>query len=167
MDKTERDTHENQTLTLPAHADDEEDRDALDELRALPKSNRLARADIEDEILTAFDRSPEALALPEPPIDLELNTDAPFVLSNLVAEWFDVTIASLQPHHLEEALFQMIPRMVPLEPEDARKFIDQATAFVRFLDRAHVFPQAPELLRVLGGDTPARFEARLRELREP
>jgi hypothetical protein len=143
---------------------DEQDGDLLDELRRLPKTNRLARFDIEDDLLTAFDRSPEALALPAPPIDLDFDADAPFVLTHYASEWFDETIASLRPEHLEEMLHERIPRRVALDPADARKFIEQAVAFVRYLDRAHVFPQANELLRVLGGDAAARLEGRIRDL---
>ena len=143
---------------------DEADIDLLDELRRLPKRNSLARADIEDTLLMEFDESPEALALSAPPIDLIKGMDAPFLLTRLVFQWFDETIASMQPKQLEEILFMTIPCTEPLDPEYAHTFIEQAIAFVRFLGRAHEFPQAADLLRVLGGDTPMRFEARVREM---
>ena len=147
--------------------ENEVDIDLLEELRALPKRNRLARADIEDTLLTEFDESPEALALPAPPIDLIGGKDAPFLLTYLIWRWFEETIASMQPKQLEEILFMTIPCTEQFDPRDAHTFIEQAIAFFRFLGRAHVYPQAPELLRVLGGDTPERFEARIREMQGP
>jgi hypothetical protein len=146
---------------------DEADIDPLDELRRLPKSNRWARADIEDTLLTEFDESPEALELSAPPIDLMGGMDAPFLLTRLIFQWFDETIASMQPKQLEEILFMTIPCTEPFDPEYARTFIEQAIAFVRFLGRAHAYPQAAELLGVLDGDTAERFEARVRDMQRP
>jgi len=87
-----------------------------------------------------FDESPEALALSAPPIDLIKGMDAPFLLTRLVFQWFDETIASMQPKQLEEILFMTIPCTEPLDPEYAHTFIEQATgARLRPPGRCSVF----------------------------
>lgn len=99
------------------------------------------REALEDELLAAFEDSPECNALPEVGF-------AP-LLMNYAASVFDATIATLAANELREVLFDIVPQEVSIEAGAAGSIVAELRAFYTFLQRESGLEQAPACLRVL------------------
>jgi len=112
-----------------------------------------AREELEDELFRRFSESPEAEAI----ADISICP----ILLDYAASYFGVTIATLGPRDLRELLFELFPRKVSVEADEARAMIDEIRAFFAFLKRTSALPTAEACLEVLGGDAAAKLEAAL------
>ncbi len=71
------------------------------------------------------------------------------------------TIATLQAGALEEVVFEIVPRKVMVQPDEAKRIIEEYRLFYRFLKRQYALPQADHCLKVLGGNAISRMKAAL------
>ncbi len=102
------------------------------------------RAEIEEELIRQFTRSPEAKDLPD------VHWCEP--LMDLAANYVGVTIASIGAPELRELLFEHLPRKVSVDASVAAEIIDECRAFFAFLKREFALPEADACLRLLGED---------------
>jgi hypothetical protein len=98
--------------------------------------------DLPEDVLAAFAESPEAGALESPPID------APRIVLRLAAQEYDLTLTTLRWYDLREVVFDSVPYAQAIAPSDARRFVDEVLAFIRYLMRIGTPPHAEEWLRV-------------------
>lgn len=112
-----------------------------------------SRADLEEELLTRFEDSPEAQALAEVGFAL--------LLMDYAADYFNATIATLDAHELREIVFDIVPRKVSIEAAAASGLIAELRAFYSFLKREFGLKQADACLRELGSDAVKRLTAAL------
>jgi hypothetical protein len=98
--------------------------------------------ELPEDVLAAFAASPEALALVEPRID------APRIALRLAAQEYDLTLATMQWFDLREVVFDSLGYAQAIRPWDARRFVDEMLAFIRFSIRIGTPPHAAEWLRV-------------------
>lgn len=112
-----------------------------------------ARADLEDELLTRFEESPEAQSLAE-------LSFAP-LLMDFAADYFNATIATLDAQELRQILFDIVPRKVSIDAHAAGGIIAELRAFYSFLKREFGLKQADACLRELGSDGVKRLATAL------
>ena len=112
-----------------------------------------SRADLEEELLSRFEDSPEAQSLAEVGF-------APLFM-DYAADYFNATIATLDAHELREILFSIVPRKVSIEAAAASGIIAELRAFYTFLKREFGLKQADACLRELGSDAVKKLAAAL------
>ncbi|MBN2495436.1 MAG: hypothetical protein JXR96_12650 [Deltaproteobacteria bacterium] len=108
---------------------------------------------LEDELVRRFEASPEAKGLSD--------TDACRHVMDFASDYFNQTIATLDPSDLHAILFELIPRKVCIDASEAGWIIEGNRAFYAFLKRAYQLEQADDCLSVLGGDAVQELEAAL------
>ena len=109
--------------------------------------------ELQDELLLGLWTSPEAEALPE------LHWSG-FVL-DLAFDSIGATLPRFGPGHLEEMLFDVLPRKASIEPGAAHEIVAELEALFRYLARAGEPTRARACLQVLQGDTADRLQAAL------
>jgi hypothetical protein len=104
--------------------------------------DRAALAELEQDLAGAFLLSPEAAAL-----DSMSSYEQLFELARAS---FGRTALSLEAAQLAMLVFEVLPRKVMLEAEDAAPVVADLRLFYAFLERVFALPQARACLEVLG-----------------
>ncbi|MEQ8765482.1 MAG: hypothetical protein RL885_16260 [Planctomycetota bacterium] len=117
--------------------------DLLAEFRKLEREdlNRDITAPLQDALEARFLRSPEGTAFQDASM-------CHFVM-DFAADYHGKTIASLAPSELREIVFEIIPRKVVVDAEEACEILEELEAFFVFLGRELGLEQAPACLEVL------------------
>jgi len=108
-----------------------------------------------EALLGMFQESPEAEALG----DVEMGWADSFVHYGL--DYIGVTPAQMRPDHVEEIVFDIIPRKVVAEPGEAGDAVREIRAFWDFVKRRFGLENAEACRSALGGDAERRLEERL------
>lgn len=95
-----------------------------------------------DTLLSGFEESPESAHFEE--------IGWCELVMDFGREFLDVTVAGMTPRHLEELLFEVIPRRLSAGPEIAPEMVAELRAFFAYLKRAHGLENMDACLRVLG-----------------
>jgi hypothetical protein len=109
---------------------------------AASDADRAALAELEQDLAGAFLLSPEAAAL-----DSMSSYEQLFELARTA---FGRTVMSLEAAPLAMLVFEVLPRKVMLEAEDAAPVVADLRLFYAFLERVFALPQARACLEVLG-----------------
>ena len=106
-----------------------------------------AAEEYERELFRRFEASPEGQAL------VAAGTEIGSVRSiiNYGLQYQGVTPARMTPAQLEELLFDVIPRKVMCEPEEAGAIVEETAAFFQFLAREHGIAGALRCGKVVAG----------------
>jgi len=115
------------------------------------------RTMLENELMIAFEQSPEAADLDD--------IHACQIVMDLAADRFNHTISTLGPNHLHELIFEFIPAYSLLDESEAKWFIDVIRALYKFLKRRYGLKQADDCLRVLEGDAAQKLRNALSDCR--
>lgn len=114
----------------------------------------------QNAILELFTNSPEGLAYSEQGGEIGWTT----VFLEYAMSYLGLTPPEMDQSHFNEVLFQIFPRKVSVEPEEAPDIVAELRAFWSFLGRAFELPNAPQMLRLLNDKATERLE---RELANP
>lgn len=109
---------------------------------ATSDADRAALAELEQDLAGAFLLSPEATAL-----DSMSSYEQLFELARTA---FGRTALSLEPAQLAMLVFEVLPRKVMLEAEDAAPVVADLRLFYAFLERVFALPHAGACLELLG-----------------
>jgi hypothetical protein len=109
---------------------------------ATSDADRAALAELEQDLAGAFLLSPEAAALD--------SMSSYEQLFELARTGFGRTALSLEAAQLAMLVFEVLPRKVMLEAEDAAPVVADLRLFYAFLDRVFALPQARACLEILG-----------------
>jgi len=109
---------------------------------ATSDADRAALAELEQDLAGAFLLSPEAAALD--------SMSSYEQLFELARTGFGRTALSLEAAQLAMLVFEVLPRKVMLEAEDAAPVVADLRLFYAFLDRVFALPQAGACLEILG-----------------
>jgi hypothetical protein len=135
--------------------------DVLSDLAQLEEDGDIGdfekRQALEDDLVRAFLASPEGGAVSE--------IEGHCLLMQYAADYIGASIATLDPRHLREVLFEIIPRKVSIEASAASAIIEDCRAFYRFLKHHFGLAQADECLRVLGPSAGKKLEQALADPR--
>ena len=99
----------------------------------------------ERELARLFEESPEGLALAAEGVELGF---AGMIVQYLVG-YESVGVPDMTAGHFETVLFDLIPRKVTVEPDEARDMVLEARAFCAYLHRAHGLANAAECLAAI------------------
>lgn len=83
---------------------------------------------------------------------------------NYAMSYLGLTPPEMGQGDFDEVLFELFPRKVSVQPEEAADIVDELRAFWTFLGRAYDLPNAPALLKGLDDRATRRLE---RELANP
>lgn len=114
----------------------------------------------QDSVLELFAASPEGVAYSEQ--GGEIGWTSMFL--EYAMSYLGLTPPEMDQGNLNEVLFQIFPRKVAVEPEEAPEVVAELRAFWSFLGRAYELPNAPQMLRLLDDKSAQRLE---RELANP
>jgi hypothetical protein len=107
-----------------------------------------------EEILRRFSASPEAQ-----PLDGALGwADMLMVYSR---DYQNSTVATMTPDDLYELVFEIFPRKVSCDAQDATSIIQELRAFWKFLEREFSLGNAQDCLKVLAGNASSVLEQEL------
>jgi hypothetical protein len=109
---------------------------------ATSDADRAALAELEQDLAGAFLLSPEAATLD--------SMSSYEQLFELARTGFGRTVLSLEAAQLAMLVFEVLPRKVMLEAEDAAPVVADLRLFYAFLDRVFALPQARACLEILG-----------------
>ena len=104
-----------------------------------------------------FAQSPEGMALTEQ--GMSLGWTSPFL--SYAMSYLGLTPAEMTARDFDEVLFELFPRKVAVEPEEAAAIVGELRAFWTFLGRAYSLPNAPALLKLLDSRAVGRLERAL------
>jgi hypothetical protein len=105
-------------------------------------------------VIELFRQSPEFEALPD-------SVNAVFLLLVYAGRHFGESVTTISASDLNEVLFDLIPRKVLLDREDAPVVIAELRAFWTWLDREFALPNAPACRAVLDDDAADELAAAL------
>jgi hypothetical protein len=86
------------------------------------------------------------------------------MMIDLAANYNGVAPATMSPSDFDEVLFELFPRKVSVEPEQASAIVNELKAFWQFLHRQYGLGNAAEIEATLGPAAVKRLE---RELADP
>jgi hypothetical protein len=114
----------------------------------------------QEELLELFAASPEGIAYSEQGGEIGWTT----MFLEYAMSYLGLTPPEMKQGHFDEVLFQIFPRKVSVESEEAPDIVAELRAFWSFLGRAYDLPNAPQMLRLLDDKAAQRLE---RELANP
>lgn len=118
---------------------------------ASSEAERKALGELEQDLGGAFLMSPESVAL-----DSMSSFEQLFELARMT---FGRTVFSLEPQQLEALVFEVFPRKVMLEVDDASPLLEDLRLFYAFLDRVFPLAHAAACLTVIGAGAVERLAA--------
>lgn len=111
-----------------------------------------------EHLMSEFERSPEAQALPKTADDDESALQWAGWLLEFGIRYIGATPPNMTPNGLRELLYDVFPGHISVYDFDAQHAIAEMRAFWEFLKRAYALPNADACLEVLGNQAVARFE---------
>jgi hypothetical protein len=111
-----------------------------------------------DALMTEFADSPEGSEFCEQ-YDGALGYAALFM--EYLAQYEGLSVAEARARDTREVVFQLFPRKVSVDADEAEAIIDELRAFWQFLKRTRELPQADEILELLGEGAVERLEDKL------
>lgn len=114
----------------------------------------------QDAILELFAASPEGVAYREQGREIGWTS----IFLEYAMSYLGRTPPEMDAGDLDEVLFELIPRKVSVEAQEAPDIVAELRAFWGFLGRAYELPNAPDMLDSLDEEAAARLE---REMADP
>jgi hypothetical protein len=102
----------------------------------------------ERDLARLFEQSPEGMALAAEGVELGF---AGTIVHYLVG-YESVSVPDMTAAQFETVLFEVIPRKVTVEPDEARGLVLEARGFCAYLHRAHGLANAAECLAAIKSD---------------
>jgi len=127
------------------------------ELRAPATAHRLAEEACKD--LTELDAELERAFAEDPEGSDSDRARTVMIVSAIAVSLLHRRFISLSVDEADELIFDVLPRVVLMEPSAASSILDALGAYTRFLIREHHFTAGPALRRRLGAGATARLEA--------